>query len=780
MIKSSVKPKQQVSYKEKIKNDNEWFKNTAGYYSGACVQAIDPALELQLYKLAIGELDESDYTYVTNPLNTTRPELRGYPARLVNYDIVSPNFNTLMGEKASRFFNPVVVARNSRFEKIKLNLQKKLYVTELQKIFINDLIKQGIQFEQEQLQENLNQVANTIKNLPDEMAIIGQNSIGYIMDYNELPRLLRKGFYDYITTGMSFSYKDVMHDRTIYNIIAPSRIKYLCSEDIDFLEDGEAVTVTYYMTNGQIYDKFQDDPNFDKDIKDYLTLHEDQSTKEEDGYYTSMSDRDSHTNQLFRNVFGASPSDYRYNELGIPVEHVMWRGSTKVGKLVYYDIYGEEHIEYVDESFVPTEGEYIEWRWVDEIFETWIVDDKFYLGMQSVPIQRAEYNAPNKCKLLYNGIGLTTRRVRPKGLAEKSRPYQKSVNIIKYRMEETLAKNMDKLMIIPLSMISKKEGWTEDKVMYYARAFSFLFLDDSNKNFAAAVSALKGVDMSLAKYVIEANRLIQDIKMEWDELCGINPQRKAQISNSAGKGTTDIAVQRSHVMSEEMFLRYEEFEQREYTGMLNLSKYAFNDGIEEAYIKPDGTQGYLSINDPATYQETNFGIFVKNGSKELQKLETLRAQMQAFAQNQVDPKSVAKLIEAENFSEIHKIMDELSDKMDAIRERELKSQEAVQQSVEKVSNQELEFEYYKVDKEADTDIQVELIKKNLELINMLTTPETAKNISSDMMVERKGELEANMLELLKLANERKAIESKERMNKDNNRTKLLNKVSGEK
>lgn len=160
-------------------------------------------------------------------------------------------------------------------------------------------------------------------------------------------------------------------------------------------------------------------------------------------------------------------------------------------------------------------------------------------------------------------------------------------------------------------MIPKKEGWTEEKLMYYVRAFSFLFFDDTRPNASAMVQGLKELDLSMSEHIVRSFELVSAIKSEYDELCGITRQRKGQVKASDGKATTEYALNTSYVTSEELFLEYEEFEQRAYTKLIELSKFAFSDGIYAQYMRPDGMKAILNILDPSTYVNSDLGVFVK-------------------------------------------------------------------------------------------------------------------------------------------------------------------------
>ena len=78
---TGVRPKQKL---HKNKKDEDWGHSSARWYRDACRNAIDPIECLRLYRMANGDIDISEYSFVTNPLNTDNPLLKGYPARMRN------------------------------------------------------------------------------------------------------------------------------------------------------------------------------------------------------------------------------------------------------------------------------------------------------------------------------------------------------------------------------------------------------------------------------------------------------------------------------------------------------------------------------------------------------------------------------------------------------------------------------------------------------------------------------------------------------------------------
>ena len=72
------------------------------------------------------------------------------------------------------------------------------------------------------------------------------------------------------------------------------------------------------------------------------------------------------------------------------VHHLVFTSEVKIGRLT--TITGET-VE-VDENYEPTDYDNIEWKWVKQLWEGYIVADRFYLGFQPLPLQRAKFENP--------------------------------------------------------------------------------------------------------------------------------------------------------------------------------------------------------------------------------------------------------------------------------------------------------------------------------------------------------------------------------------------------
>jgi hypothetical protein len=218
--------------------------------------------------------------------------------------------------------------------------------------------------------------------------------------------------------------------------------------------------------------------------------------------------------------------------------------------------------------------------------------------------------------------------------------------------------------------------------MYYADALGFAFIDSTGEgknNERVSFNQYQVLDMSLGQYMAAQIQLLEAIKTEWEELLGVSRQRKGQIMASDGAGTTKNAIAQSTAITEEIFRKYEKFEQKEMQGLLDMSKHAFRNGKKVHYITDDYRNSWLDI-EGSSYQESEFGIFAKNSSQENKKMEQMRGLLQAMAQNGVGVSSIAEILDADNFSRIRVLAKEVEKKQSEMakmaQEKEQKKNEA--------------------------------------------------------------------------------------------------------
>lgn len=726
-----MKPQQRVS--SSIKNTPEWKENNMHYiYKNCSGRGLSKSEITKLYRMAAGYLDPNEYLFATDPLGVkSRPALSGSPAgEITNMDMISPILMLMMGEKTKRPNQYQVFAKNSDFPSEKATEQMNLWIQNVHQMFVNEMIKLGVYVPgqtDEQGQpikepDSPEELQMKLASMSDWMAVQGQEALDYIRYFNELDRNFRKGFYDWLVTASVFSYKDVRYDDTIHDIVPVTEIEWIKGPNVDFIEDAQAVKRTQFMTFNQIIDNFRDIDGFNedvmKDLEQWGNSYREASTQK----------MFSATEVFYQRMFG-NQGMIATNGDDIEVCHMVWKSFQKQLKVSGTNVLGQQYEYTYDEDYIPLEGETVKESWISIAYEGYMIGGKHILGVQPIPISRVSMSNESQCKLPYNGRIFHSREVLSKSVVAKLEPFQKNINVAYHHLKKVMNKNKDKLTFLPLSMIPDKPGWDELTTLYYADTTGFLFIDDSDPRTIQSLQYIKTLDMALSQYIEYIQKIIAQWKADAEEMVGVNRQRKGESMASDAVGNNQQATIRSVLTTEELFVEYDEFEEKELQGLLDISKYAFVKGKKASYVSSDGKIKYLDIN-PESYPNIDHGVFVKSGGIEGEKLREFKQSAFAFAQNQMKPSLVAKVVNTDNLAKLVIELEQAEQQLEQAQQAQAQAEQQAQQqevmSEAKIADDELNFKYYKVDADnltkreialiapAPTDNSTELTKANVE------------------------------------------------------------------
>tara|TARA_R100000654_G_scaffold64646_2_gene92345 strand:- start:1379 stop:3577 length:2199 start_codon:yes stop_codon:yes gene_type:complete len=694
-------PKQKITRSRKTK---DWARECIKAFINRSSFSTSTKHTLQTYYEAYnGNLREADYNYVTNPYNSEAWSKKNFPARLRNYNILKPVVDLLLGEKAKRPLAYQVVVRNadisSRYDKYR----KKQIEEYMEQLIINEANAAGIDtgMPTQELPVPEEHMEQVLQNYRDARAIIGQEVLNYLFDWLTMEDLVQKLFFDWLVAGECYTYKDVCMNDVEYSVVSPLDIDFEKGPDVDYIEDADWVVRRQIMSVNQVVDRFYDVLS-PKDI-DQLEMP---TAKHRDGYGGAQS------------MFITKPEDDESDRM-VEVLHVCWKSFSRVGILSYVDELGQPQEMVVDEAYKKSEGDDITYYWVNEVWEGYQIDKDIYVSINPHRVQRNEMNNISVCKMPYNGRIYSNRHSDNISIISMGLAYQILYNVFHYRLELSIAKNKDKIMLMEMNTIPKRHGWDEEKFMYYADAMGFAFIDstaEGKNNERVTFNQYQVLDMSLGQYIAAQFQLLQAIKAEWEEMIGISRQRKGQIKTSDGVGTTERAVFQSSVISEELFRRFEAFIEKEYQGLLDTAKIAWREGKKMTYVTSDLRTAMVNI-DPEDFQESEYGVFVKNTSREQDKLTQMRNMALSFAQNGSEPSTIAEILDSNNFSKIKGYLQDVEDKRKAMQEQQeqMQQQMAQQQSAAQKQLQDEKQAFEAQQNELDRMNQLELKKMDVAL-----------------------------------------------------------------
>jgi hypothetical protein len=712
-------PEQAVSLKKKQAKDFKIMKDSAKYYIGLANFKDDV---LPLYRYANGSyINTRDYAHLTNELGLSKANKdqrrileKGNATKLRNFPIITPIVNKFMGEMRMRQNDYIVQAINADVINKKTAALLDKVNKYLEQEAINLMNAQGMDTGvPTQEQPPLEEVVKAFNiSYVDERSVIGQRALNIIVEECKLSEKRLKLFFDWIVAGYAFSYKCAENDTIISEVVAPVDFWYAGSPDIDFVEDTEAQVRR--LTRFPI----------EKIPQKFPELKKEDLKKIEDRYGITFSPGkfvagDVHTG--YSNTTGYIDNrNINQQEMGhhTTIYHIVWKSQMLRKTLVYIDILGEQQVMFVDEDyeFDESHGDIdIKEEWIDEYWECYQITKDIFSEPRPIPYQR--YTFTGAAKSPYNGRAFSDRFAENMSIVKLGLDFQKEVNEIRYRVGRTLAKNNDNVLLIDISVIPNRPGFNRDDFMHFMKEFGIAFIDRNQKGADRSFNQYTVLQASQIDAVFKGYELLNIWRNYYWDLVGMNPQRLGQVSSSAGRDVTENAVQASSEISEENFARFEEFEEREVQGFLDLSKFAWREGKQAIFKRGDGEEEFLQV-EGADYTEMEFRVIAKKAGKERQKVKAFKEMLLPMIQNSgqqgVKTSLVAQLLDMDSMSEVKKLAKSFDEAEAKANQEAQQSQQQAEQTMKQEQQQHevalQQFELLKQEKDINKDIQVALIK----------------------------------------------------------------------
>jgi hypothetical protein len=708
-----------------------------------------------LYDYYNGVIDEADYNYVLKPYGKAR---KNFPSEMRNYPIIKPIIDLLLGEKSKRPLNYTVTVQNSDALTLKEMEKSEAIAQNLRQSFLQQVQAQGVD-----IGANMEEIP-TPKHIADmfessyvdNRAILGQKTLNYVMQEQEVYDKIQKAWFHYLVTGEAYTQRGVRNGEPYYSVLNPLDVDYDLDPDLEFVEDGDWALVRKYVHASTVIDAYYDSLS----EQQILELEEPKHSEGDISFlYANSANKDTNA---FRNRL-------------IEVVNVYWKSRKRIGFLTYLDqeTGSIEEVE-VDDGFrMPKElkeqGAELEWKWVNEVWEGTRIDGRIYININPILNQRLSIDNPSKCKLPINGRRYSDTNSKNISLVKLGIPYQLNYNIYKYRLELAIARSKDIIAQFDINMIPKK--WDMDKFMYYVEGTGIAWVDYNKEGIQLNPQHQSVMDMSI-KTISQYITLLDSILMEWEKISGVSRQRQGEIGAYEGKASSQQAILQSSHITEDLFRKFERMEQRDFQALLDYSKEAWLTGKKGMFVMPDGTTDFLDVNS-MQHMETNYGIFVSDAGKDQEKLQNIKGLTQAMMQNGAKPGDIAEMLDSDSFTEIKKNL-KLADKAnEELEQAQQQAQQEQQQAQLQAQQQQLEADMIEREKDRQKDIEIALISaeskdqtdaNSLNLEKMIQDFELKKRElelkEQELELKMRGDMDSNALK-------REDIESKKEIAKQN-------------
>jgi hypothetical protein len=743
-ITPAGKPLQVLPWKDKIAHNGKWFEQSAEWFisqsifkSGFYATGSGMRDLSTLYNVYNSKFPEKWFAHHTDPLSAENPQHKKFPAKIRPINILRTNLDLLMAEYPRRPFTYQVTnlsddAYSTYQEELNKAIEGNL-TQHFQTMLAQQFMQQGLLNEdgqpvsedaQKQVEEAMNnlQLPEQVKeqfhaSYKDKQAIRGQKWLKRAMKENYIRNKWGKGFKHWLITGEVRSYKTVEFGHLVYEIISSLNLDGDKSPDIEYYEDGEWAVCLRTLTLSDVVDTYYEDLK----VADVERL-------DTSNYLISP--------LAFHDYLGT-----HYPTRKVNVLHCVWKGK-KIVQIVtrINPETGEKEELELDEDYVHDPATETSERVVtNEIYECTRIMPGMYVRKRPFPFQRNSMNNYSKTKLPYNGRNFSDLHSENTGLLELGLPTQLMYIIVTYTLERTLAKSKGKIAMVDKNSIPTTNGWNEEKFLYYADALGYALVDRNQVGVDKNYNTYQVLDLSLYESISRLIELQQHFKQEWDDLIGINRQRKGQTYASDAVGNNERATFQSTVITDMIFNLYEEFTERELQGLLDLSKFTALDGIYKLWNDSEVGNEILEI-EPEDYCSAEFGTFVDSASEAIVLKNKLEATVQAMLQNNVKPSTIWHILKSDNIAE-------MESKLKYIEELQAQAEQATASSEEEAAQaadlRAKDFEQFranleeqKINLEYDRKEEIEMIKGEFNTLTFQNGDVNANQVPDVLEVDK--------------------------------------------
>ena len=661
-------PSMVISEKDKTQDWCRQVLNAVTSYMGAEGGAYHTARtkDIRNYQIYNGQLNQADYSYITEQYGLT------YPARLVNYPIITPKIDLLLGEELRRPMDTKVSTVNKAAVIRKHDHKVGLIMRDLLSEF------------HEQMKEELGiDVLNEGQGLPvpedietymkynyrEMIEETAQDGLEYISNRYHLKDVFKEGFRDLLVTGKEFYKIGVTNGDPVARRVDPRNIVFDDSLHSDYLDDAAWVGEERWLSINEINDEYKDDLETD----DLLEL------------------------EKMRNLYlGGDLSNYNSSFEWVDVAHgrearirvvsCEWKSLRAIKYKLSDNKYDPNRPfrKAVPDTYRKRKGDTIETKWVDDIWQATLIGGKILVNAKRRDNQVRSIDDPGKTSLSYIGCIKGNTTGSGTSLVDMLDNIQMLYNIVVYQIELAMARSGGKAVVYDVSQLPTNVGMDIQQVLYHLKTDGIIPINSKDEgNQMQTFNQFQQIDFTLSQSVQQLINLKVMLEEMAGQISGVSRQREGAVGQYEYVGNVQRSVVQSATITESWFYSHAECKQRVLQGLTNLMKVCWAGGKKAGIILGDGAYKFLNIMPNIALQD--FGIYVGDSGKD----DSMKQVVQQLAQSAlqsgtIDMLGVIKVLKSDTMTEAEKVleqaMSEMKKQQQATMEQQMQAQQAAQEA----------------------------------------------------------------------------------------------------
>jgi len=607
----------------------------------------------------------------------------------------------------------------------------------------------------------------------DFLEVIGENSLNYMIAKYRIRDMFNRGFEDKMCTDKEYYYAHYHpgDPDPVVRRVNPLNFYYSNDEESTWVGDAEWTMEERYMTLNQIIDEFK------FDIKEE---HMEILKKKFFYYY------DASRFAFYPNTFQyGNPADYNTDNCfgtslyagtmdlsnKIRVCYATWKSTRELK-------FKQSPNKYIpdmpfthwmnDDDDAPRKEETLVARYVNDIWEGVAIDSNIFLRIQKMPYQLREIDTYGKVSNPYIGWAHNNIERRPYSLIWAAKDIQILYNLIHYHKELWLALSGVKGFIMDKSQMPDGMSMQE---WLYQRKLGMGWIQSVREGLTRqpTYNQFQSFDDSISPAIQYLTGILSHLEELASNIMGVSRQRLGAMNNSDGKGTSEMAISQSALVTEIIFHQHDQVKRRVLERTLNLCRLAWKGGKRGQYVIGEMAQAILNVPEGAL-NSAQFEVWMDDNGKQERLITDLRqVAAQQYGKGAVTLNQLVHFFTLDNLKDLEHTLEKYGDLAEQKAGQAFESQQQADAAKDK-ANADLQIMLEKI-KAGYQNADIEIQQKKLDLDSMKFKEETrlremeitTRSSDSRYTTDEKASVDLKYLEsenqqsLLEYQNEREKI-----------------------
>ena len=597
-------PKQNIPDSKK---DKEWCKSNIlamlAYQNYTTKFNRERKKDYENYLLYNGVFDTKQFEYVTNTYGISSP------ARLVNHPIIAPKIDLLIGEFMSQPMDFMVEAINEAAINKKLDRKVAIVSEKILRQLRAELQSElGVEFEDEDMGMEIPDDIDKFLKLNGRMQVEQLVFVGmrHLIEKYRLQHMFKQGLYDMAITSKSFYHIGIKNGDPFPRRVDPRSIIWDINSDTESLQDSAWVAEERFLSVNEIIDEYGDMLTQEQIVRiEEMRYHGQDSlnrfNKPHQWYYKD----DQQTPLKIRCVIGVWKS---IKTLNVKVSENKHDPSLPFKKIL-------------PEGYKPKKGEKIEKKSFTHIWTTTMIGHDIIVDARPLPNQIRRETNYSEAPLPYVGIIKNNIDSITLSIVDSLKNIQLLYNIVMYHIELSLARSGGKAVVYDTSQ--KPNGLSLDDVFYHAKNSGVIPINTKQEgNQAGGFNQFQQIDFTLSNSVQQLINLKVMLESTAEQLTGISRAREG-FTKSDAVGVNERSVMQSSLITQPLIANHVRAMDMVMNQVGDLMKIAWSNGDKVVHFM--GEQGAEMMKMVGDFKNFDYGIFVKNSSKDRKDKEKIEA-----------------------------------------------------------------------------------------------------------------------------------------------------------